>query len=605
MGSDNRKFVVLLMFTSVTLIFIGRLFYMQLIDDTWKMKAAVLSERKVHEFPSRGLIYDRNGTLLVTNKAVYDLMILPRSVKLTDTLAFCELVGITLEDYRSRYKKATTKPNAPYKPSVFIKQIPPDQFASISEELHKYPGFYGMARTLRNYPLGIGALLLGDIGETEQPDLDRDKYYQPGDYIGKGGLEKTYEPELRGRRGVRYVLVDVLNNIQGAYAEGKYDTLAIAGSDLVCTIDTKLQAYGEQLMQNKKGSIMAIEPSTGEVLCMVSSPAYDPNRLVGRDRGKNYSELYQDPAKPLFNRATMGQYRPGSIFKMVQALVAMELGAINKETRFPCNRSLIGCHGGHSFEDLEGAVVHSCNPYFFQTFRKVIEAGKDKSRFKDARIGLAAWKELIESFGFGSDLHTDIPGVKNGLIPGPEYYDRVYRGPQWAFSTIYSLSIGEGELGVTPMQMAQLAAIIANRGFFLYPHTVKDIDGGGPRPEYTEKHFTKVDTSRFNLLANAMYRVVEQGTGRQAKIKGIEVCGKTGTVENKHEKIPDHSVFIAFAPRHNPKIAISVYVEYAGWGGSWAAPIASLMMEKYLTDTITDSAKEKRMLEGNFMQYNF
>lgn len=605
MRGDNRKAVVLLMFVGITVIFIIRLFYMQIVDDSWKMKAAVLSERKIHEFPSRGLIYDRKGRLLVTNKAVYDLMILPKAVKLTDTLAFCELTGITLEDFRAKYLKSVTKPNARYKPSVFIKQIPPEQYASISEELHKYPGFYGMARTLRNYPEGIGALLLGDIGETEQSDLDRDKYYQPGDYIGKGGLEKTYEPELRGRRGVSYVLVDVLNNVQGSIAEGRYDTLAIAGSDLTCTIDAQLQAYGEKLMQNKKGSIMAIEPATGEVLCMVTSPGYDPNLLVGRDRGRHYTELYNDPAKPLFNRATMGQYRPGSIFKMVQALVAMELGAISKETRFPCNRGLIGCHGSHSFEDLEGAIVHSCNPYFYQSFKKVIEAGKDPSRFKDAHIGLQAWKELILSFGFGTNLNTDIPGVVKGNIPGPDYYDRLYRGPAWAFSTIYSLAIGEGELLINPMQMAHLAAIVANRGYYYYPHTVKDIDGNGPRPVYAEKHFTKVDTSRFSLVANAMHRVVEQGTGRQAKVKGIEVCGKTGTVENKDDKIPDHSVFIAFAPKNNPKIAISVYVEYAGWGGSWAAPISALMIEKYLNDTITDPAKEKRMLEGNFMQYNY
>jgi penicillin-binding protein 2 len=601
MRNDSRKYVVLLIFISITVIFIFRLFYMQLVDDTWKMKAAVMSERKIHEYPSRGLIYDRNGKLLVTNKAVYDLMILPKDVKLTDTLAFCQLVDITVEDFRAMYKKACTHPNARYKPSVFIKQIPPDQYAPISEELHKYKGFYGMARTLRNYPNEAGALLLGDIGEAGQVDLDRDPYYRPGDYIGKGGLEKTYEPELRGRRGVRYVLVDALNNIQGSFAEGVYDTLAISGSDLICTIDADLQAYGERLMQNKKGSIVAIEPATGEILCMVSSPGYNPNLLVGRDRGKNFAQLLADPSKPLYNRATLGQYRPGSIFKMVQALVAMELGAIGPETRLPCNRSLIGCHGGHSYEDLNGAIVHSCNPYFYQVFKKVVESGKHKSRFQDARIGLAAWKEHIESFGFGTNLRTDIPDVKIGNIPGPEYYDRIYKGGSWAFSTIYSISIGEGELLVSPMQMANLAAVIANRGSFYFPHTVKDIEGSGPRELYAQKQYAKVATEKFNVVAEAMHRVVEQGTGRQAKIPGIEVCGKTGTVENK--KTPDHSVFIAFAPKENPRIAIATYVEYAGWGGSWAAPICALMIEKYLTGEVKDTKREERILDAKFLDY--
>ena len=603
MNLGNRKYVILAIVVVTVIIFIIRLFSLQVADPSWRAHAADLTERKITIYPSRGLIYDRNKVLMVSNKAVYDLMVLPREIKDFDTSAFCSLLKISLPEFRERLKRACEHPNAPYRTSVFIKQIPPEDYAVVSEQLYKFKGFYGQPRTLRDYPQKNGALILGDIGEVDQVEIDRNPYYKAGDYIGKSGIERTYEAELRGRRGTRFVLVDVLNNTKGSYSDGSYDTLAIAGADLISTLDAELQAYGELLMKNKRGSIVAIEPSTGEILAMVSSPTYDPNLLVGRNRGENYKMLKADSIElPLYNRAIKGVYRPGSIWKMVQALVALEQGAITPETRIHCNRSIIGCHGSHSHDDLELAIIHSCNPYFREVFRKMIQPGDESNRFKDSRAGLEKWQSMIKTFGFGSDLGTDVPGAKNGFVPGTTYYDNVYGELRWAFSTIYSLSIGEGEMGITPLQMANLAAIIANGGYYYSPHIVKAVGPESKKPaKFLEKHQTCVSAPHFEVVRNAMRKVVEEpgGTGSRAKIKDITVCGKTGTVENV-PPIEDHSVFIAFAPMENPKIAISVYVENAGFGGTWAAPIASLMMEKYLTDSIADPAKELRILEATY-----
>lgn len=581
--------------------FLARLLQLQVLDESWKAKAAEMTERKITIYPSRGLIYDRKGKLLVSNKAVYDLMILPREIKELDTLALLDLLKISKEDFKERYTRAVSWPNARYRPSVFIKQIPPEEFALITEQLYKFKGFYGQPRTLRDYPEQIGAHVLGDIGEISPNELEGDSYYKSGDYIGKSGLEKVYEAELRGQRGSRFVLVDVLNNTKGSFEGGKYDTLAVAGVDFHSTLDAELQAYAELLMQNKRGSVVAIEPATGEILVMVSSPTFDPNLLVGRNRGANYQVLKNDSLSPLFNRAIKGTYRPGSIFKMVQALVALQTGAIKNETRFRCNRSIIGCHGSHSNDDLNGAIIHSCNPYFREVFKKMIQPGEESNRFKDSRIGLNQWKENITRFGFGTNLGTDIPGSSSGNIPGSNYYDKIYGELSWAFSTIYSLSIGEGELLITPIQMANLAAVIANRGYYISPHVVKGFGPEQRKPDrYLEHHNSGVDAIHFETVVNAMEKVVGQagGTASRARIPGIEVCGKTGTVQN--EPYPDHSVFMAFAPKDEPKIAISVYVENAGFGGQWAAPIASLLMEKYLTDSIANPAKEKRILDQAF-----
>lgn len=599
MNLANRRYIISAIFLLFGVVFIVRLFILQVSSDEWRAKAAELTENKLRIYPSRGLIFDRSGELLVANRAIYDLMGVPRKIAPFDTARFCELAGMSHDDLVTTLKKA--RAYSPYKPSVIRKQLDPELYARINEHLHDFPGFYGQARTVRSYRLGIGAHVLGDYAEASPSDLDRDKYYRPGDYIGKSGVELTYEHALRGKKGARYVLRDVRNNIQESLAAGRYDTAAVEGADLTLTIDAKLQAYAELLMQNKRGSIVAIEPATGEILALVSAPGYDPNLLVGSNRGKNYAVLQQDDLKPLYNRATQGLYRPGSIWKMVQSLVALEVGEITPATRIPCNRSIIGCHGSHSYDDLEGAIIHSCNPYFRDVMRRVVERKKETNRFKDAAYGLGDWAERIKQFGFGSALGTDIPGVKAGNVPTPEYYNRIYGEYRWAYSTIYSISIGEGELLINPLQMANLAAIIANRGEWHRPHVIRNIGNEGKPPLFTERLHSGVKAEHFEIVANAMEKVVGQagGTAARARIPGVSVCGKTGTVQN--EPLPDHSVFIAFAPKNDPKIAVSVYVEYSGFGGTWAAPISSLIIEKYLNDSISDLNKEKRIVEANLI----
>jgi penicillin-binding protein 2 len=486
---------------------------------------------------------------------------------------------------------------------VIEKQIPADQFAAISVHLHKYPGFYGQSRTLRTYPPRTAAHLLGYLSEVTPAKVEKDPYYKPGDVIGVGGLESYYEEQLRGRRGVAYVLVDVHNNMKGPFKNGIYDTLAVEGKDLFSGIDLDMQLLGERLMVNKKGSIVALDPKTGEVLCLVSSPTYDPELLVGRVRNTNYGVLQRDPIKPLFDRALQAQYPPGSIFKIMQSLIALEVGAIQPNTGFPCNRSLVGCHNHPTATDIEKAIQFSCNPYYYMVFKRLVERDLDKkSRFRDAALGLGDWEERMKAFGVGQRLGMDLPSVKSGNLPGPAYYDRKYGKERWAFSTIYSASIGQGEVLVTPLQMANFAAIFANKGWYIEPHVVRAV--GHPdsvQSRYVQKHYTDVDPRWYDLIHEGMRRVVHEpgGTARQARIPGINVCGKTGTAENPQGK--DHAVFIAFAPMEDPKIAIAVYVENSGFGGTWAAPIASLLMEQYLTDTITRPDVMKRMEEADLI----
>ena len=529
-------------------------------------------------------------------------MVIPRQIEDLDTAAFCALLGIADTIFNEKLAKA--KKFSRYKASIFEKQIPADQWAEISEKIYQFPGFYGEKRTLRKYPKSVAANVLGYISEVNPSDLGKDPYYQSGDYIGKLGLEKEYEKNLRGIRGLKVQMVDVHNRVKGSFANGKYDTLPISGENLISTLDRELQAYGEKLMQNKRGSIVAIEPSTGEILSLVTAPSYDPNLLVGRPRTENYKMLQaNDTLNPLFNRAINAQYRPGSIFKIVQSLVALDEGVITPQTRFHCNRGIIGCHGSHSYDDLVGAIQHSCNPYFWNVYKKMIQRGKYDYIFKDAPYGLDIWQNRVKKFGFGVQLQTDLPNIKKGLVPGVEYYNRWYGEGRWAFSTIYSNSIGEGEMLVVPIQMANLAAIIANKGYFYTPHLIKSIGTDSvKREEFTVKKETDVDAKYFDPIIEAMYKVVNEdgGTARRARMDSIEVCGKTGTVEN--DKWPDHSVFMAFAPRENPKIAIAVYVEYSDFGGTWAAPIASLMIEKYLTGEIKRATKEKRITDAVFLK---
>ena len=599
---EDRKFVILGIFLTIALIFLGRLFFIQVIDDSYQMSANNQTLRTITQYPVRGLIYDRNKQLLVYNEAAYDLMVVPSKVSDFDTSSFCQLLGISDSAFVTRLKKA--RKYSRYRPSVFEKQIPASQWALVSERLYKYNGFHGEKRTLRKYPKATSAHILGYISEVGNSDIAKDSYYKSGDYIGKRGLEKEYESVLRGTRGKKILMVDVHNRIKGNYRNGLYDSLPIAGKNLICSIDRDLQAFGELLMQGKRGSIVAIEPSTGEILAMISAPSYDPNLLVGRPRSKNYQMLQlNDSLNPLFNRTINAMYRPGSIFKIVQALVALDEGVITQDTRFQCNRGIIGCHGSHTYDELVGAIQHSCNPYFYQVYKRLIQRGDNTSVFKDANMGLQTWQERVKLFGFGVQLKTDLPGLKMGLVPTPEFYNKWYGENGWAFSTIYSNSIGEGELQVVPIQMANLAAIIANKGYYYQPHLIKSIgEDSVKRPEFTQKFDTEVDPKYFEPIVKAMFKVVNEsgGTARKARMDSIIVCGKTGTVQN--DPWPDHSVFMAFAPMENPKIAVAVYVEYSGYGGTWAAPISSLMIEQYLTGEIKRKDKQKRITNASFLE---
>ena len=596
----NRKYIIGAIFISIGLIFLIRLINIQLINNKYKLDSDSNVLRVITQYPARGLVYDRKGVLLVYNEAAYDLMLIPRQLKEIDTDAFCKLFELTKEEFIEKLTKI--KNYSTYKPSVFEKELSTEAYANIQDQLYKFPGFFIETRTLRSYPNKNAAHLLGYIGEVTPGIIEKDNYYKSGDYIGKSGIELAYEDLLRGKRGVKKVMVDVHNREKGRYLNGTEDTLSISGKTLHTGIDIDLQTYGELLMQNKIGSIVAIEPSSGEILCLVSSPSYNPNMLVGREVRKNYPILSKDSLNPLFNRATMAQYPPGSIFKTIQALIAMQEGVITENTGFSCLKNLVGCHNHPSATDVASSIKMSCNPYYFQVFKKIIQQNKAKSIYKDSEIGLAEWSKRVKKFGFGGTLQTDIPGVKNGLVPGVEFYNKWYGEGRWAFSTIFSLSIGQGELGVIPIQMANLAAIIANKGFYYSPHIIKRVDEKATIPDmFKQKNYVGVDAKYFEPIIDGMHRVTSEagGTARRAKIEGIEVCGKTGTAQNPHGE--DHSVFIAFAPKDNPKIAIAVYVENAGFGGTWAAPIASLMMEKYLTDSISNKIKEQRILEANLM----
>jgi penicillin-binding protein 2 len=587
----------------IVIVYAIRLLSLQVFSNKSREEAIALTEAEIPLYPPRGIIYDRTGRMLVTNQTVYNLMVVPKKVAPFDTLGLCKLLRIEKEDIDKVFRKAQARGES-HRPQLLVEQITPADFAAISEQLYRYKGFFAETRTLRVYPERTGALFLGDVGKISPQEFKENAYYTKQEYVGKSGIEKAYEMELRGIKGINYAFRDNVGNIKEREGE-KADMPATPGTDLVCTMSAELQQYGEKLMQNKRGCIVAIEPKTGEILCMVSSPTYDPNLLVGRVRGHNFNVLNNDPQKPLFNRATQALYRPGSIFKLAQSLTALSVGAITPQTRIPCNRSIIGCHGSHSNDDLEMAIVHSCNPYFRGVMQRVVEGDRDRaSRFRDARLGLDIWQGYIKRFGFGTDLHCDIPSVKSGLVPGVSFYDNWYGKEQWAFSTIYSLSIGEGEMQVTPLQMCNLAVVIANKGWYVAPHTVKQIGlGGMPREDFRIRYETGIDSSYFTTVINAMEKVLQPGgTAARAALKNIIICGKTGTVQNSGGK-EDHAVFVCFAPKDDPKIALAVYTENAGFGGTWSAPVASLMIEKYLTDSISSGSKarEKTILEANFL----
>ena len=591
---QNRRWVIILIVLSISLIFSIRLLYIQVINKEWAKRAEQISYLKENLQPPRGFIYDRNNELLVGAENIYDIYILPIKIKEEDSLKICEIFKLTMEELRDKIHIASSGYNAPYKPSVMFESLSKEEFAKIAPLLSKVEALEGKVKTDRGYPLATGAHLLGYIRRISQQQLDRfrangDLFYSKNDFIGITGLENIYEKELRGERGDANYLRD--------YAGNKVETLdknpATPGKDIYTTIDGGLQQLGEVLMQNKIGSIVAIEPSSGELLCMVSSPSYDPSILTGKDFVKSYKLLKSnDSLKPLINRPVYNDnYRPGSIFKLVQSLIALQLGVINTNTSVVCDKSKIGCHNHEPPNTLEKAIKHSCNPYFLEVYKRLILSKSFDNYFEESRKGLKKWEEMVRTFGFGQPLGVDVPEEKGGFIPNVPFYDKWYGKKRWAFSTIYSNSIGEGEIGVSPIQMANLAAIIANKGYYYTPHLVRKVGENKTSNMNMNKNNTCVDSSHFQAVIDAMHLVVESGTGRSAQIDSINVCGKTGTVENK--TFNDHSVFIAFAPKENPKIAISVYVEYGTWGSKWAAPISSVMMEYYLKNELSEKSKLK------------
>ncbi len=590
----NRRYVITAIFSLVAVVFVLRLFYLQVIDSSLKYSSENNSRRYVTQYPARGLVLDRNGKTLVFNEASYDLMVTPRLVAAFDTVDFCRILGITPEQTRENLRQA--RAYSRYKPSVFLRQISARTYAVLQEKLHKFTGFYVQSRTSRLYTRPIAPHLLGYVGEVNDKVIESDPYYKMGDYIGVSGIEKAYEEILRGKKGVKILLVDVHNVEKGSFQEGGYDTTAVVGRDIICTIDGDLQEYGEYLMQNMRGSVVAIEPSTGEILALVSMPKYDPNLLVGRQRSQNYMALERSEQKVLLNRAVNARYSPGSTYKPAQALVCLEMGGITLSSTFPCNgesSSPMACSHSHgSPVTLLNGIEQSCNPYFWHTFRETLELGGSQQFRKNYND----WRDHMLKFGFGRRLETDIPNISEGNLPTQSYFDRWFGENRWRPMTIRSLAIGQGEILVTPLQQANYMAVLANRGYYLPPHTVRS-------DSYSQR--VNVDISRryFDEVVEGMRRVNESGTGRAsfgpAVMKGIESCGKTGTVENPPHK--DHSLFVGFAPADNPKIAIAVVVENAGFGATWAAPVASLMIEKYLTGSVDRPDVEARVL--NFSIY--
>ncbi|MCE7864509.1 MAG: peptidoglycan glycosyltransferase [Bacteroidetes bacterium CHB5] len=602
--NEGRREIVQLVFALVGIIFIVKLFFVQVLDNRYAELADGNAILREVEYPFRGLIYDRNNKLIVYNTPEFDIQVIIKDVKNFDSARFCAVFEISREELRARFKEMKArKEYSPFKPTLFLNQLSNIDFARVQDHLDEFPGFYIQARTTRAYQSPTLANALGYVSEISKENLARDAsgIYKQGDYVGQSGIESFYEEQLRGKRGVRFKLRNVKGIEKGSFKNGEYDTLSTPGANLYTGIDIDLQQYGEFLMKGKAGSIVAIEPASGEILSLVSGPSYDPSLLTGRNYSSNFKLISNDTLKPLFNRPLMAQYRPGSIFKIAQAMTALQEKVITPDTRIRCDRTIINCHGAHTNEDLRGAIANSCNPYFHNVLRRMLNKGIVNDPFEDTRIGLEEWNKHIVSFGFGKRLGIDLPNEKDGLIPTPAYYDRAYRNRPWKFSNIYSIAIGEGENLVVPIQMANFAATIANRGYYYTPHLVKAIgENGKPLPQYLERHYTTIDSSYFVIAVDAMQKVVEEGTGQyRARLADVIVCGKTGTVQNA-PPLFDHSVFIAFAPRDNPKIAISVYVEDAGQGARAAASIASLMIEKYLFGGTKRPHIEQYVLNNKF-----
>ena len=597
---DRRLFFYFLFGVSI-LILLLRLINIQIIDSSYKLSANNNVIKAVTLYPERGYIYDRNGTLLVSNQRAFDLMVIPRQVKKMDTLTFCRIIDIEKDYFDNQLNKATRYSRN--RASIFIKEISKQTAAKIQEQLYQFSGFYLQERTMREYPEKSAAHLLGYVSQVPDYILKKNDYYKKNDNFGMTGVENSYEKDLRGTQGVKYVIRDVWNAPKGSFQNGKYDSIAVNGKDLELTIDNKIQKYAEQLMQNKKGSIVAIEPGTGEILALVSSPYYNPNLLIGRSRSPNFNRMYKDANKPLFDRSLLAEYPPGSTFKLLNALIGLQEDVIYSGTRFSCDmgwrfspKLKIGCHAHNSPLNLTESIAQSCNAYYCNTFRRIIE------KYNSAEKGYDNWRNHILSFGLGNFLNNDLYTGRKGRVPSVDFYNRQYGKKRWKAPTVISLAIGQDALVVSPIQMANMCAAIANRGYYFTPHIVRKIDGKVLTDStFTVAKQTSIDEKHFKTIIHGMEKVYtgKYGTAKTAQVKNIEICGKTGTAENSHGE--DHSIFIAFAPKDKPQIAIAVYIENGGWGSTWAAPTASLMIEQYLTGQVNNTEREHFILSGNLM----
>ncbi len=605
----SRKNKLLAGLGIVVTILLAKLFSIQIIHDEYKKSSE--NNSMVYEtiYPTRGIIYDRNGDILVGNKTAYDIIVTPREVKAFDTLALAAALDVDIQfirdrmDYYHRYRTSIG-----YQSQTMLKQVPPETYMKFAEIQYKFPGFKGQMRSIRDYPIDAGGNLLGYVSEVDADYIKQHPgEYRSGDYIGRTGIEAAREQDLRGVKGYHVYLRDSHNQIQTAYNDGEMDLEAIPGNDIVTTIDAQLQNYGQMLMQNKVGSVVAIEPATGEILAMVSSPGISVDQLA--DIGQHYNDLINDPYRPMFNRTVMASYPPGSVFKLVNGLIGLEEGVLQPSDKYPCysgfpygNGRKLGCHGHASPLALLDAIATSCNGYFCYVFRNILE----NKRYESIQDAFDKWRDYVTSFGFGRKLGSDFPSELGGNIPTSAYYNKIYGRKGWRFQTIISLSIGQGEIGVTPLQIANLCATVANRGWYIIPHIIKDSRNVTIDDKYRERQYPMVDTTNFKKVINGMYMAVNGGgsaggTAFAAAVPGLDVCGKTGTAQNPRGA--DNSVFICFAPKDDPKIAIAAYIENAGFGATWACPIASLMVEKYLTGDIRPERKyvEDRILNADLM----
>lgn len=604
---EQRKFVIGGAVLIIVIIYLIRLFTLQITSEDYKKNADSNAFLKKVLYPSRGNIFDRYGRLLVYNEPAYDITIIPKEIKDLDTLDLCRTLNITPEFLRKRFhelKDRRLNPGySPYTNQVLLTQIPAEECGVFQEKQFRFPGFYIQQRSTRQYTFSSGAHILGDVAEVSKSDIEKDEYYTQGDFIGKLGVERSYEKQLRGEKGVEILLRDARGRIQGRYANGQYDKAPIPGKNLVLSLDIKLQQLGERLLEGKIGSIVAIEPNTGEILCMVSSPTYDPHMLVGRDRGKNHLALARNPWKPLLNRSIMGVYPPGSTFKTSQALTFLQEGIITPSTAYSCNGGFnykglhVGCHAHGSPLPLVPALETSCNGYFCWGLYHMMFA---RQKYGSVQQAMNTWRDYMVSMGFGYPLGIDLPGEKRGMIPNANFYDKAYRH-SWNGLTVISIAIGQGEVTLTPLQIANLGATIANRGYYLTPHVVRNVQGERLDTLYSNKHYTKVESRYYEDVVRGMRAAVLGGTCRAANLPGIEVCGKTGTAQNRGK---DHSAFMGFAPMNNPKIAVAVYVENGGFGAVYGVPIGKLIIEQYLNGKLTpDDEKLATEMQNKRIDY--